>query len=51
MTYIGFSWDDRKNTANLRKHGASFEEAQTFFLMKMPMSILILIIQKKKTDI
>lgn len=31
MIHVGFSWDDRKNTANLRKHGVSFEEAQTVF--------------------
>ena len=26
-----FSWDDRKNRANQRKHGISFEEAATAF--------------------
>jgi uncharacterized DUF497 family protein len=31
MTQIVFSWDDRKNSVNLRKHGISFEEAQTVF--------------------
>jgi len=25
-------WDERKNRANKRKHGVSFEEAQTVFL-------------------
>jgi uncharacterized DUF497 family protein len=28
---IGFSWDDRKNFANQKKHRVSFEEAQTVF--------------------
>lgn len=27
-----FEWDPRKAGANLRKHGVSFEEAQTAFL-------------------
>jgi uncharacterized DUF497 family protein len=28
---LSFEWDDRKNRANQRKHGVSFEEAQTVF--------------------
>jgi uncharacterized DUF497 family protein len=28
---VKFSWDARKATANLAKHGVSFEEAQTAF--------------------
>ena len=31
MISISFSWDDRKNKANQKKHGVSFEEAQTVF--------------------
>ena len=31
MNSITFSWDDRKNKANQKKHGVSFEEAQTVF--------------------
>ena len=27
-----FEWDDRKDRANQRKHGVSFEEAETVFL-------------------
>jgi len=27
-----FSWDPRKNSSNLKKHGVSFEEAKTVFL-------------------
>jgi len=27
-----FDWDDHKNRENQRKHGVSFEEAQTVFL-------------------
>ncbi|MFC1857740.1 BrnT family toxin [Thermodesulfobacteriota bacterium] len=31
MNSIIFSWDDRKNWANQKKHRVSFEEAQTVF--------------------
>ena len=31
MNPISFSWDDRKNKANKKKHRVSFEEAQTVF--------------------
>lgn len=31
MEDIRFEWDPRKNAANQRKHGVSFEEAQTVF--------------------
>lgn len=31
MNIIRFSWDDRKNLANQKKHGVSFEEAQSVF--------------------
>ncbi len=31
MAGIRFEWDDRKNAQNRRKHGVSFEEAQTVF--------------------
>ena len=31
MYPFAFSWDDRKNKANQKKHGVSFEEAQTVF--------------------
>jgi uncharacterized DUF497 family protein len=29
---LRFEWDERKNTANRRKHGVSFEEAQSAFV-------------------
>jgi uncharacterized DUF497 family protein len=29
---IGFSWDDRKNEANKKKHGVSFDEAKNSVL-------------------
>ena len=29
---LRFEWDDRKSAQNIRKHGVSFEEAQTVFL-------------------
>jgi hypothetical protein len=32
MAEIRFEWDERKNRENKRKHGVSFEEAQTVFL-------------------
>ena len=31
MTDLRFAWDARKNAANKKKHGISFEEAQTVF--------------------
>ena len=31
MSNIRFVWDSKKNIANKRKHGVSFEEAQTVF--------------------
>ncbi len=32
MAEIRFQWDEAKNKANQRKHGVSFEEAETVFL-------------------
>ncbi len=31
MSELAFEWDSRKNAANQRKHGISFEEATTVF--------------------
>lgn len=31
MADLRFEWDQRKNSANRRKHGVSFEEAATVF--------------------
>ncbi len=31
MARLTFEWDPRKNAANRRKHGVSFEEAETAF--------------------
>ena len=31
MPDLRFEWNERKNAANKRKHGVSFEEAQTVF--------------------
>lgn len=31
MDGIHFEWDERKNAANIKKHGVSFEEAATVF--------------------
>ena len=32
MNPLGFEWDKRKNASNKKKHGISFEEAQTVFV-------------------
>ena len=32
MSALQFAWDEKKNRVNARKHGVSFEEAQTVFL-------------------
>ena len=32
MTELRFEWDDAKSRENKRKHGVSFDEAQTVFL-------------------
>jgi len=32
MKDIRFDWDEKKNRENKRRHGVSFEEAQTVFL-------------------
>jgi uncharacterized protein len=32
MSPLRFAWDEKKNAANRRKHGVSFEEARTAFL-------------------
>lgn len=32
MNEITFSWDEKKNKENIKKHRVSFEEAQTVFL-------------------
>jgi uncharacterized DUF497 family protein len=31
MAELRFAWDERKNVANRKKHGVSFEEARTVF--------------------
>jgi uncharacterized DUF497 family protein len=31
MSELRFEWDSRKNRSNTKKHGVSFEEAQTAF--------------------
>ena len=31
MESLSFSWDNRKNNSNQKKHAVSFEEAQTVF--------------------
>ncbi len=34
MSEIKFEWDAKKASANVKKHGVSFDEARTVFLMK-----------------
>jgi len=31
MNTLKFEWDERKSTANVKKHGVTFEEARTVF--------------------
>lgn len=31
MTHLRFEWDPRKDAANVKKHGISFDEAKTVF--------------------
>lgn len=31
MPELAFEWDSKKDTANIKKHGVSFEEARTVF--------------------
>jgi uncharacterized protein len=31
MKQLQFTWDERKNKANMRKHGVAFEEARSSF--------------------
>ena len=40
MDHIRFDWDKEKNIANQRKHGISFEEAQSVFVDENAQMIL-----------
>lgn len=40
MNNIVFEWDDKKAKSNLKKHGVSFEEAQTVFFDDMAIQFL-----------
>jgi uncharacterized DUF497 family protein len=31
MTKVKFEWDDKKNASNIRKHGVSFDDAESCF--------------------
>jgi len=31
MRKLAFEWDERKNQENIRKHGLTFQEAETVF--------------------
>lgn len=39
MPQLAFEWDDVKNRANQRKHGVTFEEAQTIFVDELGLLI------------
>lgn len=51
MNEIRFEWDESKSRENKRKHGVSFDEAQTVFLDENAFDIMIQIIQKMKIDL
>lgn len=36
MDELRFEWDAAKNETNKKKHGVSFEEAQTVFMTRWP---------------
>lgn len=40
MQSISFEWNNRKNSENKKKHGISFEEAQTVFVDENALLIL-----------
>ena len=46
---LRFEWDHRKNQANRRKHGVTFEEAQTASLMRMQSNTMTQTIPIRKT--
>jgi uncharacterized DUF497 family protein len=48
MKKLIFEWDDKKNASNKRKHGVSFEDAQTEFFTKTPLNLMIQTIPSKK---
>jgi uncharacterized DUF497 family protein len=49
---LKFEWDPKKAAANLRKHGVSFEDAQTVFADEnAPSSSTIRTTPNKKTDL
>ena len=47
---IRFEWDQPKATANLKKHGISFEEAQSVFYDEFAFSSMTMTIRPLKTD-
>ena len=46
---LSFEWDERKNRANQKKHGVSFEEAQSVFFDEHALGTMIPAIQAMKT--
>ncbi len=47
---VYFDWDENKNRINQEKHGITFEEASTVFLMTELFCLTILFILLMKTD-
>lgn len=51
MSDIIFEWDKKKDTANKKKHGTSFTEAQTVFADENGYCFMTPITRKTKNDL
>lgn len=40
MDYLKFEWDKKKDKANVKKHGVSFDEARTAFFDELAIQFL-----------
>jgi len=49
MKKLKFEWDNHKDKLNIKKHGVSFDEAQTAFYDVVRLPSLTLNIRKLKT--
>jgi hypothetical protein len=50
MDEVRFIWDPKKDRANIKKHGVSFNEAATVFLDEQAIQFSIPITPKRKID-
>jgi len=50
MKDISFEWDDKKEKTNIKKHGVSFEEAQSVFFDDQAIQFWDVKTQTKKID-